>query len=52
MLSNDFKFFFKKFFIIIIIIVYFIVFNIENYKKQKYNSDLLLKINNFEKNHI
>ena len=49
MLSNDFKFFFKKFFIIIIIIVYFIVFNIENYKKQKYNSDLLLKINNFEK---
>jgi glycosyltransferase involved in cell wall biosynthesis len=49
MLSNNFKFFFKKFFIIIIIIVYFIVFNIENYKKKKYNSDLLLKINNFEK---
>lgn len=48
MLTKYFKFF-KKFFIIIIIIVYFIMFNIEKYKKEKFNRDLLLKINDFEK---
>ena len=40
MLTKYFKFF-KKFFIIIIIIVYFIMFNIEKYKKEKFNRDLL-----------
>jgi len=50
MLSKNFKFLFKKLFIIINIIIYFIMFNnIENYKKEKYKRDLLLKINDFEK---